>query len=37
MLLGTSGLSLDLLLIIHGMTCLPRQIVELFEGRPRLP
>jgi hypothetical protein len=25
-----SGLSLDLLPIFHGMTCLPRQMVELY-------
>ena len=28
----TSGLSLNLLLIFQGMTCLPRQMVELFEA-----
>jgi len=32
-----SGFSLDLLLIFHGMTCLPRQIVELFEAVHRCP
>jgi hypothetical protein len=39
MLLGflTSGLSLDLLLIFHGMSCLPRQMVELFEAVHRCP